>query len=175
MHGGRKMRPKYTSSSTHTRLIAIDLGLKSGVAIYGSNGLVAYRATRFPSKRAIKEAAWSVLYGVNGLQHVFVEGDRALAAHWRRAAEQQGLSFQSVAPERWREALLLPRERRSAADAKQSARRHALTLIRASEAPLPKGPLTSDVAEAILIAHWAARSLGWSTETAVLSVSLRSL
>ena len=103
------------------------------------------------------------------------DGDRALAAHWRRAAEQQGLSFQSVAPERWREALLLPRERRSAALAKQSAKRHALTLIRASEAPLPKGSLTSDVAEAILIAHWAARSLGWSTETAALSASPSSL
>ena len=165
------MRPKYTRSSSHMRLIAIDLGLKSGMATYGPNGLVAYRATRFPSKRAIKEAAWSVLYGVDGLQHVFVEGDRGLAVYWKRAAEQQGLSFQSVAPERWREALLLPRERRSAAEAKRSARRHALTLIRESDAPLPKGPLTSDVAEAILIAHWGARSLGWSTQTAALSAS----
>ena len=163
------MKSKYTRSSSHMRLIAIDLGLKSGVAIYEPNGLVAYRATRFPSKRAIKRAAWSVLYGVDGLQHVFVEGDRGLAAHWRRAAEQQGLSFQSVAPERWRAALLLPRERRSAIDAKRSARRHALTLIREGDAPLPKGTLTSDVAEAILIGHWAARSLGWSTQTTALS------
>ena len=147
------------------RLIAIDLGLKSGLAVYDQRGLLSYRATRFPSARAIKRAAWAVLCEVDALAHVFVEGDKDLAAHWRRAAEKQSLSFQSVRPEQWREGVLLPRQRRAGTIAKRAAMSLAHELIRASAAPAPKVPLTSDVAEAILIGYWATRQLGWCSST----------
>ena len=143
------------------KLIAIDLGLKSGLAVYDQQGLISYRATRFPSAKAIKRAAWPVLYEIDSLTHVFVEGDKDLASHWRRAAEKLSLSFQSVRPEQWREGVLLPRQRRAGSVAKRAALGRAHELIRESVAPAPKVPLTSDVAEAILIGYWATRYLGW--------------
>ena len=144
-----------------SKLIAIDLGLKSGLAVYDQQGLLSYRATRFPSTRAIKRAAWPVLYELDALTHVFVEGDKGIATHWRRAAEKLSLSFRSVRPEQWREGVLLPRQRRAGTIAKRAALSLAHELIRASAAPAPKVPLTSDVAEAILIGYWATRYLGW--------------
>lgn len=143
-------------------LLAIDLGLRAGFAVFDDCGeLVSYRSTHFPSYAAMKKAAWGVLRGVDGLAHVVVEGDKNLAALWRKPAEKQGLLFESVTPETGREVLLLPRQRRDSATAKRAADELAARLIANSPAPAPTGTLTSDVAEAILIGAWAALELGW--------------
>ena len=139
-----------------------DLGLKTGFAVYDATGaLVSYRASRFPSFAAMKKAAWGVLESYAPLAHVVVEGDKNIAAIWRKAAEKQGLSFRTVSAETWREDVLLPRERRDAASAKKAAADLAEQLIRKSRAPAPTGILTSDVAEAVLIGRWSAAQLGW--------------
>lgn len=145
-----------------TTLLAIDLGLKAGFAVYESHGeLISYRSTRFPSTAAMKKAAWGVLRDIDGLQHVIVEGDRLLAAVWRKVAEKRGLTFEIVRPETWRAVVLLPRERRDSATSKKAAFTHADEIIRASDVPAPTSQLTSDVAEAVLIGRWAAIERGW--------------
>ncbi len=143
-------------------LLAIDLGLKTGFAVYSELGeLVAYRSTRFPSTAAIKKAAWGVLRDIDELTHVVVEGDRLLAAIWRKVAEKRGLAFQVVTPETWRAVVLHPRERRDGSAAKKAAFELGEEIIRASDVPAPTGCLTSDVVEAVLIGQWAAIELGW--------------
>lgn len=150
------------SPETAQTLLAIDLGLKAGFAVYDERGeLIAYRSTRFPSTAAMKKASWGILREVEGLTAVVVEGDRNLAAIWRKVAEKQGVAIRSVAPEVWRAELLLPRERRSSADAKKAAFVLADAVIRDSDVPAPTGDLTSDVAEAVLIGLWAAVDRGW--------------
>lgn len=146
----------------HPTLLAIDLGLKTGFAVFGHDGeLISYRSTRFPSAAAMKKASWGLLREVEHLAHLVVEGDKALATIWRNVASKQAVAFEIVRPETWREGILHPRERRSSVAAKKAAFELADKVIRASEAPAPTGDLTSDVAEAVLIGLWAVIELGW--------------
>ena len=138
------------------RILAIDLGLKCGFAVFDDGGaLLAYRSTRFPSAATIKKAGWKVLMRWPNLRLLVVEGDPELAAIWRKLAAKRGIACEGVSPETWRAALLKPSERRDGGSAKKAAARIAREIIAASDAPAPKGRMTSDVCEAILIGRWA--------------------
>lgn len=137
------------------RLLAIDLGLRTGFAVYDAGVLVRYSSTRFPSRAALKKAAWGVLREIDAVDRVVAEGDRKLAEIWERAASKQGAEFICIDADRWRGELLFDRERRGAHVAKQSAMDLASLVIDHDEAPRPRGLLTDDVAEAILIGLWA--------------------
>ncbi len=139
------------------RILAIDLGLKCGFAVFDGDGaLLAYHSTRFPSTAMIKKAGWKVLMRWPNLERIVVEGDPEIAAIWHKLATKRGIAFEGVKPETWREALLKPSERKDGGSAKKAAGRIARKLIKASAAPSPKGRMTSDVCEAILIGLWAA-------------------
>ena len=138
-------------------LLAIDLGLRCGFAVFEVDGeLLAYRSTHFANRKALKDSVWGILKEIDDLAHVVVEGDKALAEIWRKVAEKQGMSFQIVPPEVWRADMLTTNQRADAKTAKETADRLALEIIEKSEAaPAPKGELTNDVCEAILIGAWA--------------------
>ena len=145
-------------------LLAIDLGHKSGLAVYGDDGrLVRYRSTNFGSRSRLKRAVWGVLREVEELAWVVVEGDRDLGQVWRKAAVKQGARFHNVPPETWRAELLHARQRRTGAVAKESADTLAREVIAWSGAERPTS-LTDDVAEAILIGLWGALEVGWLAE-----------
>ena len=95
-------------------LLAIDLGLRCGLALYGRDGrLVRFSSRRFASITTLKRAAWSVLAELPPLEVVVVEGDRALGEVWLKAVEKRGAEGRFVRPEQWRGALLYAREQRS--------------------------------------------------------------
>ncbi len=142
-------------------LLAVDLGLKAGVARYGGDGrLVAYRSTNFGSRERLKRGLGAVLDEAPGLAVVVVEGDRHLAALWEREATRRGARCVAVSPEQWRALLLNPSARRSGADAKESADALARRVIAWSGAPRPTS-LRHDAAEAILIGLWGVIAEGW--------------
>ncbi len=142
-------------------LLAIDLGLRCGFAVFEVDGeLLSYRSTHFPNRKALKDAAWGILKDIPNLVHVIVEGDKNLAEIWRKAAEKQGMSFEIVPPEVWRADMLTKNQRGDAQTAKANADRIALEIIEESDtAPAPKVELTNDVCEAILIGAWASSRL----------------
>jgi len=144
-----------------SRLLAIDLGLRTGLAVYDeARGLVAYRSQRFANRSQLKRAAWGVLREVEGLVHVVLEGDVQLASVWTKAAQKRGASCHTVQAHDWRKDLLLAREQRSGRDAKEAADEMARRIIAASEAPNPTS-LRHDAAEAVLIGWWGAMQQGW--------------
>ena len=148
-------------SSDNATLLAVDLGLRSGLALYDSRGrLIRYRSTNFGSMSRLKRGVRGVLAPLENLDWVIVEGDRRLGEVWEGGAGYRGADFDWVSPERWRRQLLLPRKQRSGAAAKQEADVLARRVIRWSEL---KGPtsLRHDAAEAILIGLWAVLALGW--------------
>ncbi len=146
-------------------LLAIDLGVRMGVAVYDrERGITRYASHNFGSVSRLKRAARSIICEVDPLEHVFLEGDANLARHWRRVAEPRGARCHIVSAERWREALLLPRERRSGTDAKRHAQALARRAIQEGDAKRPTGPLRHDAAEAILIAIYGATVVGWRDE-----------
>ena len=145
-------------------LLAVDLGLRTGLAIFGADGrLQRYRSTNFGSVSRLRRGIPGVLDGVPDLRCLVAEGDRKLFEIWQKEAERRGAVASRVAAEEWRSTLLLGREQRNGADAKRHADTLARRVIEWSGAPRPTS-LRHDAAEAILIGAWGALQLGWLRE-----------
>jgi hypothetical protein len=136
-------------------LLAIDCGLKTGLALFDLSGkLLWYRSRNFGSRARLKKAVWQILTQTAGLQQLVVEGGGPLADTWVKAGEKRGLRVTKVQAEHWRKVVLLPRQQRSGKKAKQVADDLARELIEQSGAAKPTS-LRHDAAEAILVGWWA--------------------
>lgn len=141
-------------------LLAVDLGVRTGLACFGGDGrLLWYRSTNFGGRDALRRAAARLL-DEHRPRWVAAEGGGAIASLWERAAHRRSISYLEMSAEDWREDLLLPRERRSGAEAKRHADAVARRVIAWSGAPRPVGELRHDTAEAILAGFWALREIG---------------
>lgn len=138
-------------------LLAVDLGLYAGLACFDleARSLMWFRSQHFGTVTRLKRAIPKVLDACPGLSAVILEGDRHLGELWQRLAEKRGARVRWVSPEEWRAALMIPRERRSGAQAKETALKRAREVIEACGVRRPRTPLVDDVAEAICIGHWA--------------------
>lgn len=142
-------------------LLALDLGLRGGLAIYGSDGrLLCYRSHSFGTVSRLKKAVWGVLSEVEELAYVVVEGDLRLAHIWGRAAKKRGAELLVVTPEAWRARLLFARERQTGPLAKSHAGRVARAVIAWSGRKAPTS-LRHDAAEAIAIGLFGVLEVGW--------------
>ena len=103
-------------------LLAVDLGLRSGLALYGSDGRLRwYRSQNFGNQARLKRAVPSVLHGAGALAWLVLEGGGPVADVWEREAARRALPVLRVAAEDWRERLLYAREQRSGPQAKDAA------------------------------------------------------
>lgn len=145
-------------------LLAVDTGLKSGLALYGRDGrLLWYRSTNFGSAARLRRGAPRVLEAIPNPVYLVLEGGGLIADIWAREAERRYIDPLRVSAELWRRRLLLPRERRDRRRAKHSADGVAREIIRWSGASRPTS-LRHDAAEAILIGLWGVLAVGWLTE-----------
>jgi hypothetical protein len=143
------------------RLLAIDLGLRAGLAVYRGDGrLESYGSRNFGSRARLKRAVLPLLGAIPELAELVLEGDRALGELWQRAAVHVGARVTRVSAETWRAVLLLDREQHDGRDAKHFADVLARRVITWSGAPEPTS-LRHDAAEAILIGLWWVLELGW--------------
>lgn len=151
-------------------LLAVDLGLKTGLALFGDSGkLVWYRSHNFGTTERLKRAVHRILNGIPGLTVLVIEGGGNLAVVWEKAAMQSGLAVYRVDAATWRQVLLFPREQRTGVDAKRHANGVARRIIDWSGAVRPTS-LRHDAAEVILIGLWGVLHFGWLPE---LPVELR--
>ncbi|MDZ4721306.1 MAG: hypothetical protein SH847_22830 [Roseiflexaceae bacterium] len=142
-------------------LLAVDLGLRTGLAIYRADGrLVSYRSHNFGAPARLRKGAPTVLAELPDLEIVVIEGGGQLAEIWEKAVVRRGLCLIQIDAETWREKLLYAREQRSGLQAKQHADDLARRVIAWSEAPRPTA-LRHDAAEAILIGLWGVLEVGW--------------
>ncbi len=150
-------------------LLAVDLGVKMGLALYNHEGrLVWYRSQNFGNVARLRKGAAPILKDLPELGALVVEGDRLLGEVWARAAQKRAVYAEHPAPkvmkigaEVWRTRLLHPRHQRSGAEAKRHADTVAHEVIAWSGAKRPTGPLRHDAAEAILIGLWGVLEMGW--------------
>lgn len=146
-------------------LLAVDLGIRTGLALFDSSGQLRwYRSSNFGTTARLKRAVPGILREAGHPAYVAIEGGGRLLTPWRRNAERHGASVIEMHAATWREDLLLSRERRSGAEAKDHAVRLARDVIARSGAASPTGPLKDDVAEAIMVGLWAMREIGWIDE-----------
>jgi hypothetical protein len=143
-------------------LLAVDLGLKTGLAYYGGDGrLLWYRSHNLGNRQRLKRAAYSLLSEYDGVTHLAVEGGGPLVEPWKKEADRRGLRFLRVDAETWRQALLTPSEMRlPSAKLKIRADHLARSAIDWSGAPRPTS-LRHDAAEAVLRGLYAAVRFGW--------------
>lgn len=140
--------------------MAVDLGLKTGLAVYSADGrLQSYRSQNYGSRERLKRGAEAALDAVAEVRWLAVEGDAALGRVWGRAAQRRGATWTAVSADQWRAVLLHPSERRTGADAKRHADRLARLVIDCSGAAKPTS-LRHDAAEAILAGLWACLHFG---------------
>jgi hypothetical protein len=154
-------------------LLAIDLGLRCGLAWYVRDSqtevrLVRHRCTEFHTRTRLRAAVMGVLGEVPGLVGVVAEGDRGLWAIWEKGAAARGIGIACVSPERWRRGLWGASAPTSGKDAKAWALRVAEGDGRRGEEGLvgrfgARGAtrMRTDAAEAVCLGFWAAREAGW--------------
>jgi len=145
-------------------LLAVDLGVRTGLAVYGGDGrLLRYRSQNFGSAARLRRALPALLESERDLAYVVIEGGGPLGDAWTREAERRRLAVLQIAAEDWRRVLLYPREQRSGVQAKTTADGLARRIIEWSGAPRPTS-LRHDAAEAILAGFWAVLEVGWLAE-----------
>ena len=152
-------KPEKTPDKGH--ILAVDSGLKAGLALYGSDGkLKWYRSSNFGSPARLKQGVHSLLKEIPPNTTIVVEGGGPNGDVWLKEARRRKLSVISVSAEVWRKVLMLPRQQRSGAEAKHHANSKARNVIKWSELARPTS-LRHDAAEAILIGLWAVLEKGW--------------
>ena len=141
-------------------LLAVDLGLRTGLALFGEDGRLRwYRSQNFGTAARLRRAVHGVLRGLPEVRWLVLEGGGNLAEIWTREAERIGIEVVRIAAERWREQLLYTREQRTGAQAKHHAGELARRVIDWSAAPRPTS-LRHDAAEAVLVGLWGALHVG---------------
>ncbi len=142
-------------------LLAVDLGLRTGFALFGRDGrLIRHGSAHFPSRSALRAAARSIVAEAGDLAWLVAEGPADLARPWLSEARRRGAQTLLVCAEDWRPEQLLPRQRRSGRQAKVQAERLALRIVQDVGLVCPTPP-RHDAAEAILLGVWALRQTGW--------------
>lgn len=145
-------------------LLAVDVGIRTGLALFGPDGRVMwYRSQNFGSAARLRRAAHGLLAEQTQLQWLVLEGGGPLAEIWTREAAKRGLDILQIGAEVWRERFLYDRERRTGVDAKANAGDFARAIINWSRAPKPTS-LRHDAAEAIVIGLWGAMEVGLLAE-----------
>jgi hypothetical protein len=141
-------------------LLAVDLGLRTGLALYGEDGrLLWYRSQNFGSAPRLRRAVPALL-GEAGLAWLVLEGGGPLADIWEREAARRGIPVLRIGAGTWRARLLLPREQRTGRQAKGNADGLARRVIEWSGAPRPTS-LRHDAAEAVLAGLWGVLEVEW--------------
>lgn len=148
-------------SDPHARLVAVDLGVRTGIAVFGGDGrLVSVGSRNLGRRGRVRQVATALRRELDRVDALVLEGDRSLAPPWRAVFEPRGTEVVLVEAERWRQALLHPRERRDGRTAKAAARELA-DVAASGLSERPVGRLRHDAAEAVLIGVWGLRELGW--------------
>jgi hypothetical protein len=148
-------------------LLAVDLGLRTGLCLFDSTGrLLRYADRQFDSEEDLERGAREVLSSwerdaAHSIARVAIEGsDPGLVRAWSRAVGDRLVLI--ARPEHWRQDLLAPQDRGCRAKSKEASRSLARNIIdRFGAENLDRAPYSTDCAESILVGLHVAQRLGW--------------
>ena len=145
-------------------LLAVDLGLKTGLALYGDSGkLLWYRSHNFGTTERLRRGVPGILDSTPNLTALVIEGGGNLATVWEKEAERREITVYRIDAGKWRHLFLFPREQRTGVDSKKHAGEIARRVIEWSGTARPTS-LRHDAAEAIMSGLWGVLYLGWLNE-----------
>ncbi|CAJ1950814.1 unnamed protein product [Cylindrotheca closterium] len=164
-------------------LLAVDLGLKTGFALFNKQGqLLRYEQHLFHKDKLDEEIKTIVDGWESDMQaieaigseepltvtKIAVEGgDIAILNAWESATKD--VSITRISPEEWRFHLLSEKERTSGATSKAAARLIARQVV--SDFGIMgnhQGKFKTDVAEAVVLGFYVCKKLGWVTRDPVV-------
>ncbi len=135
-------------------LLAVDLGLKTGLALFNRDGTLAwYRSHNFGSRERLKRGIPGILETIPDILAIVMEGGGNLATVREKEAERRGIATVKISAEEWRHEFLYSPEQRSGTDSKRHAGELARKVIQWAQASRPTA-LRHDTAEAIMIGLW---------------------
>jgi hypothetical protein len=142
-------------------LLAVDLGLRTGLAFYGPDArLVWYRSQHYATRTSLRRGVHGLLDASPDVSHLVLEGGGPIADIWIKEAQRREISVRQIAAEDWRGRFFAPRDQRGRDRSKLTADVLARRIIEWSGAPRPTS-LRHDAAEAILIGLWGVLEAGW--------------
>jgi hypothetical protein len=142
-------------------LLAVDLGLRTGLALYSDSGkLLWYRSHNYGTTERLKRGVPALLDGDNAPTAMVIEGGGNLATVWEKEADRRGIVRYRISAKEWRQQFLYSREQRSGPEAKHHAGEIARKIIDWSGTTRPTS-LRHDAAEAIMIGLWGVVHRGW--------------
>ncbi len=165
------------SNQHRDMLLAVDLGLRTGLCLFNDEGRVLRFANfQFESPEQLLNAARSVLSTWEEevketddrgrrwkISKIAIEGgDPPLRDAWHEAANGRR-SILHVRPEEWRADLLLTKEKLDGEKAKSASRLIARQIVSDYGTFDFDGKFQTDMAESILLGLHVARRLGWIT------------
>lgn len=142
-------------------LLAVDIGLHTGLALFSSEGeLLWYRSHHLPSPAKLKKLIASLLRQPPRPTLLYLEGGGYLAEIWLKEAERLGLQVHQIQAEHWRRRLFYRRQHSTRSQAKKEADSAAREVIRILGKKNPTS-LRHDAAEAVLIGLFGLLEQQW--------------
>jgi len=143
-------------------LLAVDLGVKTGLAFWTSEGhLKWYRSQNYGSKERLGRAVFQVLHSVEQPAMLVLEGGGRLADLWADIAQRTGWPTEVLHAEEWRSHLINQSELNSATSLKDISVYYAKRAAVWGRHPVA-GKLNHNTAEAILAGLWVLIKNGFS-------------
>jgi len=142
-------------------LLAVDLGVKTGFALYGSDSrLLWFRSQNFGNVARLRKAIPGLLSHDDELRFLVIEGGGPLLKIWTREAIRKNIDIINIMAQTWRRDIMLQREQKRSKATKINAVAYARRVID-SLAVNRATSLNDDAAEAILIGLWGMMKVGW--------------
>lgn len=145
--------------------MAVDLGVKTGLAVYTSDGeLINYKSRNYGNAKRLKKAIYQILKEQENLKFLYLEGGGKLDKFWVKQAEKLGITTKQIHAETWRKKLF-PKGQADyhSKPVKILAEKQAKEILKAHAFPIPEN-LNKDVSEAILIGLYGCIDQGWITK-----------
>lgn len=142
-------------------LLSVDLGIRTGLAMYGSDKkLYWFRSQNFGSAARLRRAIPWLLNQEEDLAYVIIEGGGPLLKIWDAELNKRNLEVIKIMADHWRSDLLYFREQQNRNDAKANAIVYAGRVIE-KLSDRRATSLDDNSAEAILIGLYGMKRLHW--------------
>lgn len=146
---------------TQQYLLAVDVGLHTGLALFSSQTkLLWYRSHHLSAPAKLKKLIGKLLREPPQPTQLLLEGGGPLAELWLTEAAKLSIHAEQIHAQQWREQLFYARQHRSGPQAKRQADGLARQVIEQFGDKKPTS-LRHDTAEAILIGLYGLLQLGW--------------
>jgi len=147
-------------------LLAVDLGIRTGLAMFGSDSkLYWFRSQNFGSAARLRRAIPWLLSQEEDLSCIIIEGGGPLLKIWDNELNKKHVEVLKIMAEHWRTELFYQREQQNGREAKANALIYAAKVIEKISVHRATS-LDNNSAEAILIGLYGMQKLNWVASAA---------